>query len=161
MTERAAAPAALVAYLEATGVQHNIVVPGVPMPTVQAAAKAISTEPAAIVKSLVWQAADGTLALVIASGAAKVDRKKLAAATGKTGWQLAPPDVVAAATGYAPGGVPPIGPGYGTRISVLIDRAVMTQPVVFGGGGDAAVLLCLIPRDIARLTGAEIHDLVA
>lgn len=161
MTEKATAPPELVAYLEAQAVPHNVVVPGVPMPSVKKAAKVIGTEPAAIIKSLVWQAADGSLALVIASGVAKVDPKKLAAATGKGGWALAPAAVAHAATGYAAGGVPPVGPGYGDRFPVLIDRIVMAQPVVFGGGGHEAVLLCLLPRDIQRLTHAEIHDLIA
>lgn len=161
MPEQVHAPPELVAYLEGHGVPHNIVVPEVPLPpSVKAAAKVIGTEPTAMVRSLVLQAADGAFILVIVGGTAKVDPKKLAVATGKVGWTLASPAVVREVTGYTAGSVPPVGPGYGERFPVLIDLTVMKQPVVFGDGGHKAVLLCLLPRDIQRLTGAEIHDLI-
>jgi len=168
--EKPTAPPELVAYLEAHAVPHNIVVPDMPMPATTKArtvkmlkkvAQVIGTDPAAIVQSLLWCAADGAFALVIAGGMAKVDPQKLAAATGRVGWALASPALVREITGYVVGGVPPVGPGYGARFPVLIDRAVMTHPVVFSGGGHEAVLLCLLPRDIVRLTQAEVHDLSA
>src|SRR5690349_3471350 len=128
-------PPALVAYLAAAGISYAFVIPGVPMPTVPLAAVAIGVVPEQIIKTLVWQAADGALAVVIASGPARVDRKKIAAATGKPGWKMAAPDIALAATGFATGGTPPVGPGYGEAFSVLMDRAVFVQPVVYGGGG--------------------------
>lgn len=154
-------PPVLVAYLAEAGVPYAFVNPGVPMPTVPLAAAAIGVPPEQIIKSLVWQAADGVLAVVIASGPTKVDRKKIAAATGRQGWKMASPEVALAATGFATGGTPPIGPGYGARFAVLIDRAVFVQPIIYGGGGHEALLLRLAPADIQRLTGAEIHDLSA
>lgn len=157
--EKPNAPPELVAYLDAHALHHNIVVPGVPMPTVTKAAQAIGTDPASIVKSLLWQASDGSVALVIASGTAKIDPRKLAAATGHAEWTLAPPDMVQEVTGFAAGGVPPVGPGYGERFPVLIDAAVMAHPVVFGGGGHEGVLLAVLPAEIASLVGAEVHDL--
>lgn len=166
-SEKPTAPPELVAYLEAHAVPHNVVVPDVPLlpaktaKRVKEAARVIGTDPAALVQSLLWQAADGGFALVIVGGLAKVDLQKLAAATGKAGWALASPELVRETTGYAVGVVPPVGPGYGERFSVLIDRVAMAQPVVFGGGGHERVLLCLMPRDIVRLTGAAIHDLSA
>lgn len=159
MTEKPTAPPELAAYLDAHALHHNIVVPGVPMPTVKKAAQAIGTDPASIVTSLLWRAADGAVALVIAAGTAKVDARKLAVATGHEGWTLAPPDVVREVTGFAAGGVPPVGPGYGARFPVFIDAAVMAHPVVFGGGGHEGVLLAVLPNEIAHCTGAAIHDL--
>src|SRR5947209_8209572 len=128
-------PLALTTFLAAAGVSYPFVIPGVPMPTVPLAAAAIGVRPVQIIKSLVWQAADGALAVVIVAGLARVDRKKLAAATDKTGWKMAAPDVALATTGFATGGTPPVGPGYGTAFPVLMDAAVFTQPVVYGGGG--------------------------
>jgi prolyl-tRNA editing enzyme YbaK/EbsC (Cys-tRNA(Pro) deacylase) len=152
-------PSALVTYLDDAGVTYAFVDPGVPMPTVPLAAAAIGVPPERIIKSLVWQAADGALAVVIASGPSKVDRKQIAAVTGRPGWKMAPPDVALAATGFATGGTPPVGPGYGVRFAVLVDRAVFAQAVVYGGGGHEALLLRLAPAEIQRLTHAEIHDL--
>ncbi len=161
MDERATVPPALAAYLDECGLHHNVL-SGVTVRDVKAAAKKIGTDPASIVASRLWRAADGAVALVIAAGMAKVDTAKLAAATGREGWTLAPPAVVREVTGFAAFamcGVPPVGSGYGERFPVLIDAAVMAQPVVFGGGGHANVLLCVLPREIAPLVGAAIHDL--
>ena len=61
---------------------------------------------------------------------------------------MAAPAVALAATGFATGGTPPVGPGYGAAFPVLMDAAVLEQSVVYGGGGHEAILLRLTPGDI-------------
>ena len=162
--ERPTVPAALAAYLDAHELHYNVV-PGVTVhhaKNVEAAAKAIGTDSTSIVRSHLWRAEDGSVALVIAAAAAKIDPAKLVAATGREGWTLALPAVAHGVTGFGASptiGVPPVGPGYGDRFPVLIDTAVMAHPVIFGGGGRANVLLCVLPREIAPLMNAEMHDL--
>ncbi len=152
-------PPALVAYLDAAGIRYEFVIPGVPMPTVPLAAAAIGVAPDEILKSLVWQAADGALAVVIAAGPARLDRRRIAGATGRASWKMAAPDIALAATGFATGGTPPVGPGYGEAFPVLMDTGIFTRRIVYGGGGHEAILLRLAPGDIQRLTGARIHEL--
>jgi prolyl-tRNA editing enzyme YbaK/EbsC (Cys-tRNA(Pro) deacylase) len=127
--------------------------------TVASAAEALGVSPERIIKSLVFIAGDDPV-LVIAGGPNRVDRRRLAdilgLAPGKV--RLATPDEVLAATGYAVGGVPPV--GHPRPIKVYIDRRVAEAPTtVFGGGGADRVLLEIEPGELIRLTGAEVIDL--
>ena len=57
---------------------------------------------------MMYQAADGQPVLVVASGANRVDEKKVAALLGQK-IKRADPEFVLVSTGVAVGGVPPIG----------------------------------------------------
>lgn len=149
--------AALSRYLDERGVDFKIVVPGRATPTVPEAAAALGVHPEQIVKSLVFQGKDGDRVLVIARGTAKIDRRKLAAASGMRKPQLAPAEVVLAITGYPAGGTPPV--GHLTPLRVLLDQAVLEEDVVYGGGGRVDTMLRIRPEDIRRLTGASAADL--
>jgi prolyl-tRNA editing enzyme YbaK/EbsC (Cys-tRNA(Pro) deacylase) len=76
--------------------------------TSEEAAAAIGCSVAEIAKSLIFKAADGRPVLVIASGANRVDEKKVPALLGQK-IERADADFVREATGYAIGGVPPLG----------------------------------------------------
>ncbi len=86
--------------------------------TSEEAAAAIGCTVAEIAKSLIFRAADGSPVLVIASGANRVDEKKLRALLGQK-IERADADFVRDATGYAIGGVPPV--GHASAPIVLID----------------------------------------
>ncbi len=126
-------------------------------PTVERAAAALGVTTDRIIKSLLFRAKDGECVLVIAAGTARVDSKKLAAATGRDRWRLASPDVVQAVTGYPAGGTPPV--GHATRLRVLMDAKAATLDVVYGGGGAIDAMLRIRIAETRRLTGAEVHDL--
>jgi len=103
------------------------------------AAAAIGCSVAQIAKSLVFRAKpSGRAILVMASGANRVDEKKLAAVLGETIGK-ADAEFVRAETGFAIGGVSPVGydRGHGIKLTTFIDE---------GGGGFAQ--LCL-PTDAA------------
>ena len=72
------------------------------------AAAAIGCDVAQIAKSMMFQAADGQPVLVVASGANRVDEKKVAALLGQK-IKRADPEFVLVSTGVAVGGVPPVG----------------------------------------------------
>ncbi len=76
--------------------------------TARDAASAVGTTVAQIVKSLVFLA-DGHPVLVLASGANRVAIAKLVDAAGARTIEKADADVVRDATGFAIGGVPPLG----------------------------------------------------
>jgi Cys-tRNA(Pro) deacylase len=149
----------LLAYLRERGVESALLAPGVPMPTVPLAAAAIGVNEEHIIKSLLFRDSRGDLVLAIASGTARIDRALLATATGLDRPRLADPATVLAATGYAAGGVAPV--GHATPVRVVIDRRAADLEVVYGGGGTEDVLLRISPRDIIRLTGAEIVDITS
>ena len=147
----------LTAYLRAHDVDAALVYPGRETPTVPAAAAALGVTEGQIVKSLLFQGKDGDTVLVIARGTAKIDRRRLAVASGLRKPQLAPPDVALRVTGYPPGGTPPV--GHVMPVRVLLDVGVLEEPVVYGGGGRVDAMLRIKPADIQRLTRAEVAEL--
>ena len=149
---------ALAAYLASRQVDAALVRSEQDMPTVERAAAALGTPPAAIVKSIVFEhKQDSTrVCLAIVPGDARVSRSKVAGALGVRQLKLASADTVIRATGYNPGGVPPV--GHLTPVPVVLDSRVLTLDVVFGGGGDERHMLRISPRDIQRLTGAVVAD---
>jgi prolyl-tRNA editing enzyme YbaK/EbsC (Cys-tRNA(Pro) deacylase) len=88
------------------------------------AAAAVGCAVAQIAKSMVFRAADGQPVLVVASGANRVDDRKVAALLGQT-IKRADPDFVLQHTGFAPGGVPPV--GHTTRPVTFLDRDLLQQ----------------------------------
>jgi prolyl-tRNA editing enzyme YbaK/EbsC (Cys-tRNA(Pro) deacylase) len=75
--------------------------------TAEQASAAIGCTVAEIAKSLVFRAASGRSVLVVASGAHRVDEKKVATLVGER-ISRADADFVRETTGYAIGGVPPV-----------------------------------------------------
>lgn len=155
--DRDSGPARLARYLAGRGVDADILFPDQPTPTVPLAAEALGVPPDQIVKSLLFRGKDGACALAIVRGTAQVSRSRLAAATGLRQPKLAPPAVVRDLTGYEPGGTPPV--GHLTPVPVVVDRAVLDELVVFGGGGSDRAMLRIRPNDIVRLTHARVADL--
>lgn len=150
------APEHLERFLRDRGVPGEIVVPGAPTPTVSDAAAALGVPESRIVKSLLFQGSDDEAVLVIARGDRRIDRRKLAQVSGLRQPKLASPDAVLSVTGYRVGGTPPV--GHREPVRVVLDAAVMEEPVVYGGGGRDDTMLRISPADIQRLTGAVVAD---
>jgi Cys-tRNA(Pro) deacylase len=157
--EGAIAAARLREYVQAHQVDATLIHLPLPMPTVALAAVALGVDPGQIVKSIVFEGKKRSevVVLAIAPGDLRVDARKVAAASGRPALKLARPEVVLRASGYAVGGVPPI--GHDTPLPVVIDRRVLDHAVVYGGGGDEHHMLRLCPADIVRLTAAVIADI--
>jgi Cys-tRNA(Pro) deacylase len=148
-------------YLRELQVSATLVRPGSEMPTVPLAAAALGVTPAQIVKTIAFQGKKdpSRQCLAIAPGDIRIATAKVASALGLTQLKLASPDIVLQATGYAVGGVPPV--GHATRLPLVIDERVLQYDIVFGGGGDEHHMLRISPRDILRLTGAVVADIAA
>ncbi len=143
-------------FLAAGGSEAEIIKPPADAATVAAAADALGVHPSQIVKSLLFQNRQGDVILVVASGGYRVNRHRLAEITGMGHLKLASPATVAEITGFAVGGMPPV--GHLTTLNVIVDPAVLVEPVVFGGGGQSDLLLRIRPDEIVRLTGATVAD---
>lgn len=120
------------------------------------AAAAIGTTAAQIVKSLVF-IADGRPVLALVSGANQVDPRKLAQAAGASTVAKASAGQVRTATGFAIGGVPPV--GYGGTLPVFIDADLMRFDVVHAAAGTPHTVFAVAPRDLARITAGVVVDL--
>ena len=126
--------------------------------TAEDAARAIGVAVGQIVKSLVFRAsasADETV-MVLCSGAARVDERKLAAALDAATVRRATADEAKAATGYAIGGVPPF--AHASTCRVLCDRTLLAFDVVWAASGLPDAVFAISPADLVRLSAASVVD---
>ncbi len=123
------------------------------------AAAAIGCTQAQIAKSLVFRAtASNKAVLVIASGSNRVDEKKLALLVGeKVG--KADADFVRAETGFAIGGVAPI--GHTGPVTVLIDADLKQYPEIWAAAGAPNAVFRLTPADLVRVTEGRVAEVKA
>ncbi|MDQ7829937.1 MAG: CoA-binding protein [Armatimonadota bacterium] len=124
--------------------------------TAEEAARAVDTTPAQIVKSLVFLA-DGRPVLALVSGANRVDLQKLARAVGARTVTKADAETVREATGFAIGGVPPV--GHRQPLPVVMDRDLLPHPVVYAAAGTPQAVFPIAPGRLCDLTGAAVVDL--
>ncbi|WP_035485589.1 YbaK/EbsC family protein [Geminicoccus roseus] len=119
------------------------------------AAQAIGCDVAQIAKSLIFKSRSGRPVLVVASGANRVDEKKVGAILGeKVG--RADPDFVLAATGYPVGGVAPV--GHLQAVVVLLDADLQGFAEIWAAAGAPNAVFRLTPAGLARLTGGRFAE---
>ena len=117
------------------------------------AAAAIGCEVAQIAKSLIFRGGtSGRAVLIIASGVDRVDEKKAAAAVGEP-IERADADFVREATGFAIGGVPPV--GHKSEPIVLIEQSLMRLDEIWAAAGTPNAVFRLTPSDLVELTGGR------
>jgi len=142
--------------------------------TAAEAAAACGCAEGAIVKSLIFRSADtggadtggaqtggaqtggaesGQGILVLTSGANRVHEKRLARRLGEK-LARADADFVRAATGYAIGGVPPL--GHATAMRVVMDRDLLPYAQIWAAAGTPQAVFPITPDELVRLTGAEV-----
>lgn len=151
-------PADLSDYLEDHDISGEILHLDVPTPTVEAAARAVSSQPEQIVKSILFLV-DGQPSLVIACGENTISTRALADyfGVGRKKVKLADPQTVLELTGFSVGAMPPF--GHHSALSTLIDRHVLEQAEVYAGGGSDSTLLRLPSRSILDVTHGIVLDL--
>lgn len=123
------------------------------------AAAAVGTTEGRIVKSLVFTAGDdGEPVLALVSGDNRLDTAKLAAHLGQA-VRRADADKVREATGFAIGGIPPL--GHARPLPVYIDHDLMGYDTVYAAAGTPNSVFPIAPTDLQRVTGATVLDLAA
>jgi prolyl-tRNA editing enzyme YbaK/EbsC (Cys-tRNA(Pro) deacylase) len=120
--------------------------------TAQDAAAAIGVEVGQIVKSLVF-VAGGDPVLVLASGANRVDEARVGERLGRT-IERAPAELVRQATGYAIGGVPPL--GHATDLPTLFYEDILQFDEVWAAAGTPRDVFAIAPADLVRATGGDV-----
>jgi len=125
--------------------------------TAQEAAAAVGCQVGQIVKSLVFRltATDRPL-LVLVSGTNRASEARLSALAGEP-VARADADFVRDRTGFAIGGVPPL--GHATPLPTLIDRDLMTFPVVWAAAGSPHAVFAVTPADLQRITAGQVAEL--
>lgn len=118
------------------------------------AAAAIGCAVAQIAKSLVFRAAGSNRAvLVIASGVNRVDEKLVAAALGD---RIVKADAafVRDKTGFAIGGVAPV--GHPEKLTTLIDADLLQHAEIWAAAGTPNAVFRLTPQALVAMTGAQV-----
>ena len=120
----------LKSLLERAGVKFRILeVPQAATSFEAAASLGLSLE--RIGKSVVLQADTGETILVVVRGDRRIDQGKLAKMLGYKKLRLATANEVVEATGYAPGGVPPI--GHARKLPVYVDEELLNLDSIYVG----------------------------
>ena len=109
----------------------------------------------AIVKSLVF-VADSQPALVLVAGDRRGDVEKLKVATGAIKVAMADAETVRAATGFAIGGVPPI--GHLDGLPVIIDRSLGRFETVYAAAGHPHAVFPIRFAQLVEVTRGRMAD---
>jgi prolyl-tRNA editing enzyme YbaK/EbsC (Cys-tRNA(Pro) deacylase) len=160
MTDRARSKpdtARVVAALAQAGLSAEVVVVDETARTAEGAAAAVGTGVGQIVKSLVFMADDRPV-LALVSGANRLDTAKLAAQTGGA-ITRADAQAVPDATGYAIGGIPPL--GHATPLATYCDRDLLGYETVWAAAGTPDTVFAVQPDALVAATGATVCDLAA
>lgn len=122
--------------------------------TAAEAAATIGCEVAQIAKSILFRGKESNRpVLVIASGVNRVDEKAVAELLGeKLG--KADADFVRRETGFAIGGVPPV--GHDRQIATFIDEDVLAFEKIWAAAGTPFAVFHLDPHSLAGLTGGQV-----
>jgi prolyl-tRNA editing enzyme YbaK/EbsC (Cys-tRNA(Pro) deacylase) len=117
------------------------------------AAQAVGCTVGQIVKSLVFRGkGSGKPLLALVSGSNRVDEKKLAALAGEA-VEKANPDFARQHTGFAIGGVPPV--GHAEVIETYIDEDLLQYAEVWAAAGTPHAVFPIRPGDLVRASGGQ------
>ncbi len=123
------------------------------------AAAAVGCAVGDIAKSLIFKARDsGRPVLVIASGANQVDTGKVSVLLGEK-ISKADADFVRVQTGFAIGGIPPV--GHAVPIKTFIDEDLLVPETIWAAAGTPNALFSLPSRTLEPLTGGTVADVKA
>jgi Cys-tRNA(Pro) deacylase len=127
--------------------------------TATEAAASIGASLGSIVKSLVF-IVDGQPIIALTAGDQKVDTRKVAElfGVGRKKVKVASADECITHTGYAPGGVPPL--GHRTAIPVYVDRTLSRFETVYAAAGGPNAIFPIPYRTLVEITGGHVADLV-
>jgi prolyl-tRNA editing enzyme YbaK/EbsC (Cys-tRNA(Pro) deacylase) len=141
--------------LATLGVSSEVIVLAESARTAAEAAAACGVAVGQIVKSLVFLSGDEPI-LVLVSGANQADERRLAALSGQA-VRRADADTVRGSTGYAIGGVPPV--GHPRPLRVFIDRDLLAYDRLIAAAGTPHAVFPITPADLCRVTGGAVSDL--
>jgi len=140
--------------LAAAGGGHTIVTLEQSARTSAQAASAVGCRVDQIAKSLVFRTEHGERAvLVIASGANRVDERRVAALIAEPIGR-ADAEFVRRRTGFAIGGVAPV--AHAEPLTILIDEDLLQWPEIWAAAGHPNTVFKLTPADLVRLTGGRV-----
>jgi prolyl-tRNA editing enzyme YbaK/EbsC (Cys-tRNA(Pro) deacylase) len=144
--------------LDALGLGIRVQRFAAPTSTAPEAAAAIGCELGAIVKSLCFLI-DGQPVLVLTAGDRQVDTKALRRIlnVSKRKVKIADPETVRALTGFAVGGVPPL--GHPRPLTTFVDRSLSRFETVYAAAGNSNSIFAILYLALIEATAGQVHHL--
>ncbi len=141
-------------FLKTTGLDCTVVEMAQTTRSAQDAARAVGCEVGQIAKSLVFQGAETREPLlVITSGANRVDEARLGRTAGEP-VRKADAELVRRRTGFAIGGVPPV--GHTEPLQIFIDEDLLTHSEIWAAAGTPQAVFKLTPEQLQKITAGKV-----
>lgn len=122
--------------------------------TANEAAQAVGCHLGQIVKSLVFRGKESRKAVLVeASGVNRVNEQRLSELAGEQ-IEKADADFVRQVTGFAVGGVPPV--GHVEEIETFIDEDLLRYDEIWAAAGSPYAVFRLTPAQLQSMTGGEV-----
>ena len=148
----------VIAALEAVGHEVNIIAMANETRTAADAAREANCELDQIAKSIIFQGRNsGAIYLFITAGGQRVDAEKASRLAGE---QLGRADAAAvrAETGFAIGGVSPI--GHITAPSAFFDQTLLRFDVVYAAAGTPHHIFSIAPQKLFEISSSQLSDFI-
>lgn len=140
--------------LRSQGLDYHVIEFAESTRTAQEAADRVHCTLGQIAKSLIFKGqTSGRGILVLTSGSNRVDEKRLSQLVGEPIGR-ADADFVRAATGFAIGGVPPV--GHPQPLKTYIDEDLLQYQVVWAAAGTPNAVFELPSSDLVKMAGGEV-----
>jgi Cys-tRNA(Pro) deacylase len=140
--------------LESRGLSCRVVEMQETTRTAVDAAQAVGCQVGQIVKSLLFRGRQTKRpVLVVASGANRVNVKKIEALVSES-LKMADPDFVREKTGFAIGGVPPL--GHSSSMETFVDEDLLKYGEIWAAAGNPNALFKLSPDELIRITNGKV-----
>ena len=124
--------------------------------TAQEAAERVGCQLGQIVKSLIFKGQTSEKGiLVLTSGTNRVRENKIGQLIGESIGR-ADPDFVRAVTGFAIGGIPPV--GHCQPLVTFLDEDLMQYPALWAAAGTHNAVFKLTPTDLVKMTRGKIAN---
>lgn len=122
------------------------------------AASALELDPEAVFKTLIVRLQSGELVVAVLPVEQRLDLKALAAAAGAKSAAMASEQRAQRITGYAVGGISPL--GQRSRLRTFVDESARRCERIYVSGGRRGLELALAPGDLIELCDAITASLV-
>jgi prolyl-tRNA editing enzyme YbaK/EbsC (Cys-tRNA(Pro) deacylase) len=143
--------------LDAFGMQLQVVELPASTRSAVEAAQAVGCRVEQIAKSLIFRTKlTGRPVLVIASGPNRVNEKKIGELLGEPVGK-ADADFVRQRTGFAIGGVPPV--GFAEPLVTFIDEDLLNPAEIWAAAGTPNAVFLLKPADLVKITSGRVIDI--
>jgi prolyl-tRNA editing enzyme YbaK/EbsC (Cys-tRNA(Pro) deacylase) len=136
------------------GLMNRVIELAHPVRTAAEAAAAVGCEVRQIAKSIIFMTGRSKRpVLVVTSGANRVNEATLATLVGEP-LERATASFVREQTGFAIGGVPPL--GHRQRVETFLDLDLMSLPEIWAAAGHPNALFRVTPDELLQMSGARV-----